>query len=521
MASEGDESEDLAAQRPHLRTVHHERLMVILKAARDQILGLPHSCSPFEDEKVDRLSHTLKFLMHSAGAQWSHDFGKLFRRVHSINVCPTSRSAKQIHRQKAWKCDACGRDEHGCAYELNIAGSPHFDPDTWWKGLGASAGAWLRFNSDYTALSNATRFDRQDFGKLYIGKTCLRKAKLQFMIQTFVLELYYMTQQDILEHPPPLDSDADRDAAYTAAAHERMRAMADKMDATLSHIERAIAKEGVEPPPVEEDRTLWTRLKHLRTQHAAARRTTVDALLQQRTRTLLRDRPEDRSGSDGSDDELHSEGEERSDDEYDDSFIDDDEAEADDDFECDDEGPVPDAAGTSEQHARPGGNRKHAVVRESDSDEDEQPSNQHARPAGADQSRPGVTRKRSAVVIEEEEDDDEPTRVAERVTRPPQRLRRSRRVRQMDPGESSPSESAPAAAAAPQVARTGAASATGGRLRRRRRATALATARGRRRPVHARRRRRRGRWRATCAFPARPPPRHRRGSGAVARWSWT
>ena len=336
MASEGDESEDLAAQRPHLRTVHHERLMVILKAARDQILGLPHSCSPFEDEKVDRLSHTLKFLMHSAGAQWSHDFGKLFRRVHSINVCPTSRSAKQIHRQKAWKCDACGRDEHGCAYELNIAGSPHFDPDTWWKGLGASAGAWLRFNSDYTALSNATRFDRQDFGKLYIGKTCLRKAKLQFMIQTFVLELYYMTQQDILEHPPPLDSDADRDAAYTAAAHERMRAMADKMDATLSHIERAIAKEGVEPPPVEEDRTLWTRLKHLRTQHAAARRTTVDALLQQRTRTLLRDRPEDRSGSDGSDDELHSEGEEQSDDEYDDSFIDDD-GEADDDFECDDE----------------------------------------------------------------------------------------------------------------------------------------------------------------------------------------
>ena len=139
----------------HEPTVQHERIMVLLKAARRQILEQPNAHGWLDDcdRKFSWLATTLKFLSKSAGAQWSNSFNKMFQHVHSISVCHTNLQSKQVKRQREYTCDACGRFEHGCPYELNIAGSLSFTPDAWWVGLSAGRLAWGRFDGrDRAAL---------------------------------------------------------------------------------------------------------------------------------------------------------------------------------------------------------------------------------------------------------------------------------------------------------------------------------------------------------------------------------
>ena len=62
MSSDEDEVDDLVAQQPYTRTVQHERILLVLRAARDQILGRSRAHSGCEDEKIARLANTLKYL---------------------------------------------------------------------------------------------------------------------------------------------------------------------------------------------------------------------------------------------------------------------------------------------------------------------------------------------------------------------------------------------------------------------------------------------------------------------------
>lgn len=474
------------AQDPDAQTVQHERILKLLKAARHQLTDSVHAYSTFEDRDVEKLTNTLRYLSHRAGAQWSHSFDKLFSHVHSINVCPTDTSTKQSKRQKKWKCDACGRYETGCRYELNLAGSLSFNPKNWWKGVCSNVDAWKSFNTEYTELSNATWMNKQDFGTVFVGKTCLRKAKLQFQVNTFVLELYYMTQQDLLSHGRRVRPRNDeQDAAQYAAELKRMRKIADKMERLLSSIESAIGSEGIVPPLVEEDHDLWKRIKELRTTFAFESNMRVDRMVHNRTRRLLDEGPEavlnteevkdvdEEEEEEGDDDQVYTDNDDEDDD---DSFIvDDEEEEEADDYEYFDEaeanapaaaaaGAAAAAAAPSNKHAKGSRNRKRAVVRDGDSDQEEQPTRKQAGSGAGPSSAAGqprnAARKRRSVVLEEEQDDDQACG-ADRVTEPPKRVRKSKRMRQMAPDEASPSEGAPAVAAEPRAACAGSESATG------------------------------------------------------------
>lgn len=471
---EDDAQEELVAQDPDAQTVQHERILKLLKAARHQLTDSVHAYSIFEDRDVEKLTNTLRYLSERAGAQWSHSFNKLFSHVHSMNVCPTDMSTKQSKRQKKWKCDACGRYETGCRHELNLAGSLSFNPKNWWKGVCSNVDAWKSFDKEYTELSNATSMNKQDFGTVFVGKTCLRKAKLQFQVNTFVLELYYMTQQDLLKHGHRFRPHSDDEhAAQYAAEMKRMRKIAQKMDKLLSSIESAIGSEGIVPPVVEEDHDLWKRIKRLRTTFAFASNTSVDRVVHNRTRRLLDEGPEavlNTEEVEDMDEEEEEEGDDEQeysdDDDDDDSFIVNDEEveEEADDYEYFDEAKAAaPAASRSNEHAKRSGNRKRAVVRDGDSDQEEQPTREQASsgagPSSAGQSS-NVGRKRCSVVLEEDDDGGgDQACGADRVTVPPKRVRKSKRVRQMAPDEASSSEGAPAAAAYPWAARAG--SATG------------------------------------------------------------
>ena len=167
-------------------------------AVRDQ---LPDDEDPTSDYEfmsgcLGMLQSDLRVLKQQASAAWTRDFGRMLDRAEAMRLVPIALDSKDPRRQKPQRCDACGRYEKWCGTAFDLAGGEHA-PEIWWGGNVGFAQKWTGWIEGYDYRSEVCPpchenegVDRDlaahDMGRFFVGNTCLRKAKLHFIVSTLV-----------------------------------------------------------------------------------------------------------------------------------------------------------------------------------------------------------------------------------------------------------------------------------------------------------------------------------------------
>jgi len=142
---------------------------------------------------VKSLGSQLRVLKDQASANWRGDFNAVLDSSHSMRLVEIDLEDKDPRKQQKQRCDACGRMEYWCGKAIDLAGGDH-EPSEWMEKCHEIPKQWEEFREEYQAEIDAPdngKFKDCDLGRFYIGKTCLRKAKLHFIISTFLPELAY------------------------------------------------------------------------------------------------------------------------------------------------------------------------------------------------------------------------------------------------------------------------------------------------------------------------------------------
>lgn len=152
----------------------------------------PSTDGPVLKEAMLKLGRTNKYLISRAAANTTPEFSKMINCADSMRLVSIDPASKDGKRLKEFKCDACGRKEQRCAWALDIAGKDN-DIDFWCHEIDAFQDEFDLYLEEYEK-----RFAEKpkgilncDVGRFYIGKTCMRKAILQFMCATMVQDLLY------------------------------------------------------------------------------------------------------------------------------------------------------------------------------------------------------------------------------------------------------------------------------------------------------------------------------------------
>lgn len=142
---------------------------------------------------VKSLGSQLRVLKDQASAGWRGDFNAVLDSAHSMRLVEIELGDKDPRKQQMQRCDACGRMEYWCGKAIDLAGGSH-EPADWMEKCHEIPQQWEEFKDEYQGVIDTPdngNFRHCDLGRFYIGKTCLRKAKLHFIISTFLPELVY------------------------------------------------------------------------------------------------------------------------------------------------------------------------------------------------------------------------------------------------------------------------------------------------------------------------------------------
>jgi len=177
------------------KTRHQAVLHYLEAVVRDQV---PDADDPSSDyatlhDCVKSFSGDLGVLRMQASALWRPEFGKALDSAHSMRCVPIHCN-KDPKRQEYHVCDACGRKERMCRFAIDLAGGQH-TPKEWCGDPAKIPKLWCAFVDNYTAEKESDTVPNElrssDLGRFYIGMTCLRKAKLHFLISTMLAETMY------------------------------------------------------------------------------------------------------------------------------------------------------------------------------------------------------------------------------------------------------------------------------------------------------------------------------------------
>ena len=165
---------------------------------------------------------TLAYLQEQASAAWRPEFGHILSRSHSLRVERIDATEKNNLRPSG-KCMACGRPERNCHYAIDLAGN--VDMRKFHTGASNIAAAYEDFATQYTEVFDAGWLEipdtkksaNQDNGRFIVGETCLRKAKLRYLVQSLVAELCYAAEREVEELKGMLNGVAlNPQSSYTA-----------------------------------------------------------------------------------------------------------------------------------------------------------------------------------------------------------------------------------------------------------------------------------------------------------------
>lgn len=302
-----------------------DRAYHVLKVCEYAARGLVPDLDDVEDETMGLLAGCfgafatkILYLMPRASAQWKPEFEAALSSSHSMRVERIELPRKTALSGVTGKCMACGRTERNCRYAIDLAGS--LDPNAWLKGPDKVMEQYSEFKEEYATTlrpSFASQWMRSkqmpdtDKGCFVVGQTCLRKAKLRYLLQSMLLDACYNCERDIEDLIDDGEEGANlsSDTLYTLSS-EKCEEFVKAQDA----IELAVADEKRPVPEVRVDHDFWDIIDECRNEAAEGREDVFNKIIRDRaieTLTSLRsyskrqyDRKDDEEYIGSSDDDV-------------------------------------------------------------------------------------------------------------------------------------------------------------------------------------------------------------------------
>lgn len=276
-----------------------ERAYHVLKVCEYAARGLVADLTDVEDASMPLLTgcfetfaSKVRYLMPRASAQWKPEFDAALSTSHSMRVERIELPRKTALSGVVGKCMACGRTETNCRYAIDLAGS--LDPKQWLKGPGEVAEQYSAFKEDYAAAlqpglvaecTRAKRMPEIDRGCFVVGQTCLRKAKLKYLLQSMLLDACYTCERDVEELVAEGVEGAglSSDTLYTLSPEKCAEFVK-----TQDMIELAIADEKRPVPEVAVDRDFWDIIDECRNSAADGDEDKFNRIIRERAIETLR-----------------------------------------------------------------------------------------------------------------------------------------------------------------------------------------------------------------------------------------
>ena len=163
------------------------------RIVRGQVEELSEGDRQFMEDATHMLTADLRVIREQAMALWSPAFRAMMATAHSMRQVVVSPDDKERGRGRTGRCDACGRHEECCGFALDVAGNMNLHVKNWNDTQNLS-GKWFEFKTAYDGAFEA-RGDNglldDDYGRFYVGRTCLRKAKLAFNATSLLPDTLY------------------------------------------------------------------------------------------------------------------------------------------------------------------------------------------------------------------------------------------------------------------------------------------------------------------------------------------
>jgi hypothetical protein len=259
----------------------------------------------------DALTSKIRYLMPRAAASWKPEFQAVLNCSHSMRVEKIAVDMKSQLQGFTGVCMACGREERNCRYSIDLAGP--FDPWRWIKGADQVSPEYATFINKYEEtfskgfLNCAThrgKLPDTDMGTYVVGETCLRKAKLVYLLQTMVMDRCYAAEREMEAIAEKEEHDGNFELAeqYTVT-DEAAADLVQRQDA----IELAIADEKRPVPEIETDSSFWEVIDEGRNLVSNGDPGRFNQIIRERAKKMLRGlkRPcsEDERGEDDEEEE--------------------------------------------------------------------------------------------------------------------------------------------------------------------------------------------------------------------------
>lgn len=314
-----------------LRLPREERAYHVLKLCEYSARGLVPDLEDLEDDSMklmegsyQLLTGKLKYLLHRASAQWKPEFEKVLDSSHSIRIQKIDGDVKEARRGFIGQCMACGRSEKNCRYSIDLAGD--LNPKAWLSGPLNVHDEYATFCDSYEKVYDEDFIEQNvkdgilpsiDKGCFIVGETCLRKAKLRYMLQTLLLETCYTSERDlenIIGSNLMDDKELTADTLYTITDKKCKEFVKYQDD-----LELAIADERRHVPDIASDPELWKVIDECRSLVANEDEDEFNKIIRRRAfQTMQNSKPVRQHKREEDQDESHFSSTEDKDDEEDD-----------------------------------------------------------------------------------------------------------------------------------------------------------------------------------------------------------
>ena len=287
-----------------LNVSREERAYHVLKLCELAARGLVPDIQDVDDDSMElligsynALTSKLKYLIPRASAAWSPEFDRVLSSSHSMPVQKINVDRKEARRGFIGTCMACGRTERNCRYSIDLAGE--FDAVRWLSNPLNVHDEYEKFTDDYEKvygndfldnLTTGSDLPSIDKGTYIVGETCLRKAKLRYMLQTFLMEACYTCERDIEEMMNKKDGSGKEDMwknDSTATLFTIDDAKCENFVKLQDQLELAIADEKRALPELVIDGDFWDVIDEARALVSGDDEDTFNSIIRQRAADVM------------------------------------------------------------------------------------------------------------------------------------------------------------------------------------------------------------------------------------------
>lgn len=242
------------------------------------------------ESAFNNLATKLRYLLPRSSAAWKKPFEDVLDRSHSMRVEVIPTDQKEKRRAFMGKCMACGRQERNCRYSIDLAGD--CDLKRMIRSPVDLVNEYATFVEQYDRARDESNVDHAkqskqlpeaDNGCFVVGETCLRKAQLRYLLNTFLLDTAYDSERT-LEGMTENGQILKQDEVYTVS-DERAEELVKQQDS----VELAVADERRRVPPLAIDHAFWSVIDNARDAASGGDEDVFNSLIRSRAQSRMRD----------------------------------------------------------------------------------------------------------------------------------------------------------------------------------------------------------------------------------------